>query len=75
MTQASNQGIQRPAISPSTIAIGIVVVIGAILLSVAGLYTDVLWFDHLGFLSVLSTQIFAQSALFTVSALVFTLIT
>jgi uncharacterized membrane protein (UPF0182 family) len=45
------------------------------LLSVAGLYTDVLWFDQLGFLSVLSTQIFAQSALFTVSALAFTLIT
>ena len=75
MTQAANQGIPRPNISPSTIAIGIVVVIGAILLSVAGLYTDVLWFDQLGFLSVLSTQIFAQSALFTVSALAFTLIT
>jgi len=75
MTQAANQGIKRPNISPSTIAIGVVVVIGAILLSAAGLYTDVLWFDHLGFLSVLTTQIFSQSALFTVSALVFTLIT
>ena len=75
MTQAANRGIPRPNISPSTIAIGIVVVIGAILLSVAGLYTDVLWFDQLGFLSVLSTQIFAQSALFTASALAFTLIT
>ena len=75
MTQAANRGIPRPTISPSTIAIGIVVVIGAILLSVAGLYTDVLWFDQLGFLSVLSTQIFAQSALFTASALAFTLIT
>ena len=75
MTQAANQGIPRPTLSPSTIAIGIVVVIGAILLSVAGLYTDVLWFDQLGFLSVLTTQIFAQSALFTVSALAFTLIT
>ena len=74
MTQA-NQGIPRPTISPSTIAIGIVVVIGAILLSVAGLYTDVLWFDHLGFLNVLTTQIFAQGALFTASALAFTLIT
>jgi uncharacterized membrane protein (UPF0182 family) len=75
MTQAANQGIPRPTISPSTIAIGIVVVIGAILLSVAGLFTDVLWFDHLGFLSVLTTQIFAQAALFTASALAFTLIT
>ena len=75
MTQATNPSIPRPTISPSTIAIAIVVAIGAILLSVAGLYTDVLWFDQLGFLSVLSTQIFAQSALFTVSALSFTLIT
>jgi len=75
MTQAANTGIPRPTISPSTIAIGIVVVIGAILLSVAGLYTDVLWFDQLGFLSVLSTQIFAQGALFTASAVSFTLIT
>jgi uncharacterized membrane protein (UPF0182 family) len=75
MTQATNQGIPRPTISPSTIAIAIVVAIGAILLSVAGLYTDVLWFDQLGFLSVLSTQIFAQSALFTASAVAFTLIT
>ena len=74
MTQAANTGIPRPTISPSTIAIGIVVVIGAILLSVAGLYTDVLWFDQLGFLSVLSTQIFAQGALFTASAVSFTLI-
>jgi len=75
MTQAATQGIPRPSISPSTIAIGVIVVIGAILLSVAGLYTDVLWFDHLGFLSVLTTQIFSQIALFTASALVFTLIT
>ena len=75
MTQAANQGIPRPRISPSTIAIGIVVVIGAILLSVAGLYTDVLWFEHLGFLSVLTTQIFSQILLFTASALAFTLVT
>jgi uncharacterized membrane protein (UPF0182 family) len=75
MTQATNQGIPRPTISPSTIAIAIVVAIGAILLSVTGLYTDVLWFDQLGFLSVLTTQIFSQSILFTVSALTFTLIT
>jgi uncharacterized membrane protein (UPF0182 family) len=75
MTQAANRGIPRPTLSPSTIAIGAVVVIGVILLSVAGLYTDVLWFDHLGFLSVLTTQIFSQIALFTASALAFTLIT
>ena len=75
MTQASNSGIARPRISPASIALGILVVIGAVLFSVADLYTDVLWFDQLGFLSVLTTGIFAQSLLFTVSAVSFALIT
>jgi uncharacterized membrane protein (UPF0182 family) len=42
---------------------------------VADLYTNVLWFDQLGFLSVLTSQIFAQSALFAVGAVSFALIT
>jgi uncharacterized protein len=75
MTQASNSGLARPRISPASIALGILVVIGAVLFSVADLYTDVLWFDQLGFLSVLTTGIFAQSLLFTVSAVSFALIT
>ncbi|MSZ53257.1 MAG: UPF0182 family protein [Actinobacteria bacterium] len=49
--------------------------IGAILFSVADLYTNVLWFDQLGFLSVLTSQIFAQSALFAAGAVSFALIT
>ena len=75
MTQATAAPLGRPKVSPATIALVVLVVIGAILFSVADLYTNVLWFDQLGFLSVLTTQIFAQSALFAASALSFALIT
>ena len=75
MTQATAAPLGRPRISPATIALVILVGIGAILFSVADLYTNVLWFDQLGFLNVLTTQIFAQSALFTASAVSFALIT
>jgi uncharacterized membrane protein (UPF0182 family) len=75
MTQATAAPLGRPRISPATIALVILVGIGAILFSVADLYTNVLWFDQLGFLSVLSTQIFAQSALFAAGAVSFALIT
>ena len=75
MTQATAAPLGRPRISPATIALVILVGIGAILFSVADLYTNVLWFDQLGFLSVLSTQIFAQSALFAAGAISFALIT
>ena len=75
MTQATTSPLGRPKVSPATIALAVLVVIGLILFSVADLYTDVLWFDQLGFLSVLTTQIFAQSSLFAASASVFALIT
>ena len=75
MTQATAAPLGRPKVSPATIALVILVGIGAILFSVADLYTNVLWFDQLGFLSVLSTQIFAQSALFTAGTVSFALIT
>jgi len=75
MTQATAAPLGRPRISPATIALIILVGIGAILFSVADLYTNVLWFDQLGFLSVLTSQIFAQSALFAVGAVSFALIT
>ena len=75
MTQATAAPLGRPRISPATIALVILVGIGAILFSVADLYTNVLWFDQLGFLSVLTSQIFAQSALFTAGAVSFALIT
>jgi uncharacterized protein len=75
MTQTTAAPLGRPKVSPATIALLILVAIGAILFSVADLYTDVLWFDQLGFLSVLTTQIFAQSGLFTAGAVSFALIT
>jgi uncharacterized membrane protein (UPF0182 family) len=75
MTQATAAPLGRPRISPATIALVILVGIGAVLFSVADLYTNVLWFDQLGFLSVLTSQIFAQSALFAVGAVSFALIT
>jgi uncharacterized protein len=75
MTQAPAAPMGRPKVSPATIALIVLVVIGAILLSVADLYTDVMWFDQLGFLSVLSTQIFSQAALFAAAAVTFALIT
>jgi uncharacterized membrane protein (UPF0182 family) len=75
MTQATAAPLGRPRISPATIALVILVGIGAILFSVADLYTNVLWFDQLGFLSVLTTQIFAQSALFAAGAISFAFIT
>jgi hypothetical protein len=75
MTQATAAPLGRPRISPATIALVILAGIGAILFSVADLYTNVLWFDQLGFLPVLTSQIFAQSALFAAGAISFALIT
>ncbi|NDC47468.1 MAG: UPF0182 family protein [Micrococcales bacterium] len=37
-----------------------VILLGIILVAASGLYTDVLWFDQLGYLSVLTTQLWAQ---------------
>lgn len=67
--------ISRPRVSPATIALVVLFVIGASLLGAAGFYTDWLWFDQLGYLSVFRTQIFAQAILFVVAALGFGLIT
>lgn len=75
MTQVPNLGAQRPKVSPVTIAVAILVAIGAALLGAAGFYTDFLWFDQLGFLSVFTTQIFAQTAMFAVGFVAFALIT
>jgi uncharacterized membrane protein (UPF0182 family) len=75
MTQAPAAPSGRPKVSPATIALVVLVVIGAILLSVADLYTDVLWFDQLGYLSVLVTQILSQVGLFAAASVSFDLIT
>ena len=52
------------------ISIGIIAVLAIILTSASGVYTDVLWFDQLGYLKVFTTQIQAQVSIFFVTALV-----
>ena len=56
------------AISPARIATLIVVAIAVALVSSAGFYTDVLWYEQLGFSSVLFTQLWAKVAIFGVAA-------
>ena len=60
---------KRP--KPAAIAIGIIVVIAAVLLASAGVYTDLLWFGQIGYSEVFTTQIYAQAAVFAVAALAF----
>ena len=67
MTQTPNLNLRRRA--PLVISIGIVAVLAIILTSAAGVYTDVLWFDQLGYLNVFTTQIQAQLSIFLVTAL------
>lgn len=59
---------RRSPISPARIALFIVIAIGFALVSSAGFYTDVLWFDQLGYSSVFFTQIWAKVAMFAVAA-------
>ena len=56
--------------TPLVISIGIVVVLAIIFTSISGVYTDVLWFDQLGYLTVYTTQIWAQVWTFIFAALI-----
>lgn len=77
MTQATSPSPSPSSrrISPATIALGILIAIVAVLLSVAGAYTDFLWFRQLGYQSVFITQIVAQIVLFLVGFVVMFAIT
>jgi uncharacterized membrane protein (UPF0182 family) len=61
---------QQPARTTSrtritvTISIAILAVIVVLFFVAANLYTDVLWYDQLGFLNVLTTQWFASAVMF-----------
>jgi uncharacterized membrane protein (UPF0182 family) len=68
MSQTSQADIRKRA--PLAISIGIVAVLAVGLLSASSVYTDVLWFDQLGFLSVFTTQIWAQVGVFAITALI-----
>jgi len=61
--------------SPAAIATIIVIVLGVAALGLLGVYTDLLWFGQLGFDSVFTTQIFAQTAVFFAGALFMGLLT
>ena len=64
MTQVFSQGARKP--SPISIAIGIIVAVGFVLVAAAGAYTDWLWFSQLGYESVFLTEIVARSVLFLI---------
>jgi len=55
--------------TPARVATLIVVAIGFALVSSSGFYTDLLWFEQLGFSSVLFTQLWAKVAMFAIGAL------
>ncbi|MEY4989337.1 MAG: hypothetical protein RI933_970, partial [Actinomycetota bacterium] len=55
--------------SPASIAISIVVAVGAALLGASGLYTDLLWFSQLGYNEVFTTEIAARVGLFASAAI------
>lgn len=65
---------QNRKVSPLSIALGILAAIVFALLSAAGIYTDWLWFQQLGFEVVFLTQIVAQVLSFLVGFVVMTLI-
>ena len=65
MSQTNASNVRKRA--PLTISLGIVAVLAIALLSASGVYTDVLWFDQLGYLNVFTTQITAQATVFLVS--------
>lgn len=66
--------ISKPRVSPLSIAIGIVVLIGLLLASAASFYTDFLWFDQLGYTSVFFTEFVARTIFFLVGFVLMTLI-
>jgi len=67
MSQANQVNVRKRA--PLVISLAIVAALAIALVSASGVYTDVLWFDQLGYLSVFTTQIWAQALVLIVSAL------
>jgi uncharacterized membrane protein (UPF0182 family) len=57
---------RRGALIPTLVVLGVLVVLGLI---VAGVWTDVLWYSQLGFVSVYWTQLITQLLLFLLGAL------
>jgi hypothetical protein len=57
-----------------SVAVGILAAIVFALLSAAGIYTDWLWFDQLGYATVFTTQIYGQVIAFAIGFVVMALI-
>lgn len=64
MTQSAP--VNRRRVSPVSVAVGILAAILFALLSAAGIYTDWLWFDQLGYETVFVNQIIGQIIAFAV---------
>lgn len=69
-----SQPLNSRRISPVSIAVGILAAILFALLSAAGVYTDWLWFDQLGYEEVFLTQIAGQVIAFAVGFVVMALL-
>ena len=61
--------MNKRRVSPAGLAVIIIVVLGVVLVSSAGVYTDYLWFQQLGFTEVFTTNILAQVQLFLAAGL------
>jgi len=68
LTSTANPPVSRTRVTLAITA-AILAVLVVIFFIVAGLYTDVLWFDQLGFLNVLTTQWIATAGMFVVGFL------
>ncbi|MBG6057874.1 uncharacterized membrane protein (UPF0182 family) [Cryobacterium sp. MP_M5] len=66
MSTNSSAGIPRRSRAPLAITAAIIAGLVIVFFIFAGLYADVLWFDQLGFLSVLTTQWLAGTVLFLI---------
>ena len=58
---------RRGALVPTLIVLGALIVLALVL---AGVWTDVLWYDQLGYLSVYRTQVLSQIVLFLLGGLI-----
>ena len=71
---AQSQPMQSRRVSPVSIAVGILAAILFALLSAAGVYTDWLWFEQLGYEVVFLTQIVGQVIAFAIGFVVMALL-
>lgn len=69
MTSPASDEPARPNRAPLAITVAIVAGLVMAFFAFAGLYADVLWFDQVGFLNVLTTQWVASSVLFIIGFL------